>query len=295
MKTKQAKGSEVKLHTKQIRVNGTNLSYIERGAGEPVVFIHCEVTDYRTWLEQFEFFSRHYRAICYSRRYHSPNIQANGNPDYSQASHTGDLISFLEALNLGKAHLIGHSYGASIALSAAIKRSDLVGSLVLAEPLPIPNILNGTGLDLFLKQKAGFDEAVRLAQNKNKEEAVRQFLHVCFGVDVWGLLPEERRELVLENASILEPMLRAYYELPNLSCKQLKKVHIPTVLVAGEISTKMARLNNEMINRCLPNSEIAILRSASHGLQMENPEGFNKLVLSFLVKNPIKDSKIHCY
>ena len=272
---------------KWIEINGTRLAYIEKGTGEPVVFIHGAVSDYRTWSDQFDFFSRNYRVISYSRRYHQPNKCGNGSTNYSRAAQTADLIAFLKGLNLKKAHLIGHSYGASIALMAALQRPELIGSLVLAEPSPFPSLLDEKGINLLSEQRAGFEEAIQLARSNYKSEAVRQFLHTIVGIDVLELLPGSRRSIVLENADTLEPMLKTYYESPRLSRRQLKNVKIPTLFVTGELSPKIARLNNEAIDRCLPNSKIAILRGASHGLQMENPDGFNKIVFDFLSANRI--------
>ncbi len=37
------------LETQTIRVNGTDLAYIERGKGDAVVFVHGAVTDLRSW------------------------------------------------------------------------------------------------------------------------------------------------------------------------------------------------------------------------------------------------------
>lgn len=290
MKTEQEISTEIKMPIKEIKVNGTNLAYIKKGIGEPVVFIHGAVSDFRTWLEQFDDFSKYYRVISYSRRYHQPNEKANDNSVYSRTSQTSDLVEFLKALNLEKAHLIGHSYGASIALMAALQNPELVGSLVLGEPSPFVGILNEEGTSLLSEQKAGFDEAIRLAKNGNRESAVRQFLKVIVGVDVLCLLPEEHRSVVLENAETLLPMLQKYYESPSITCVNLKKVNVPTLIITGELSPRIARLSNEMLHRYLLSSESVILKCASHGLQIENPKGFNQLVLDFLSvnKNSIK-------
>jgi non-heme chloroperoxidase len=287
MQTIQTTATITDAAVQQIEVNGTSLGYIEKGLGEPVVFIHGAVSDYRTWGEQIEFFAGNYRAVSYSRRYHQPNESANGKTDYSRASQADDLVAFLKALDLGKAHLVGHSYGASIALMTALRYPELVGSLVLAEPSPFPSLLDERGIQLLSEQKAGFEKAIRLARGGSKEEAVRQFLHVIVGIDVLGLLPQERRAVVLENADTLEPMLGTYYDSPRISCRQLKNVNIPALLVTGELSPKIARWNNEVICRCLPDARVEILRGASHGLQMENPEGFNQMVLRFLEANRI--------
>lgn len=284
METKQ----EMSITVKRIEVNGTNLTYIEKGGGgEAVVFIHGAVSDYRTWAQQLDEFSAGYRAVSYSRRFHQPNEKALSDSVYSRASHAADLIEFLSALGLEKAHLVGHSYGASIALMAALERPRLVASLVLAEPSPFPDLLNEDGLRHLSAQKAGFDTAMRLARIGDKRAAVREFLHTVVGIDVLVLLPEARRAVVLENADTLPPMLRTYYDAPPLDREKLKSLNVPALLITGELSPRIARLSNEAINNCLPNSRIAVLKGASHGLQMENPKGFNQLVGDFLAENKI--------
>ena len=273
------------MPVKEIKINGTNLAYIEQGAGEPVIFIHGAVSDFRTWLEQIGAFSKNYRAISYSRRYHQPNEKFVEDSEYSRDLHTADLVGFIKSLNLGKAHLVGHSYGASIALMTALDYPELVGNLVLGEPSPFPSLLNQDGMSLLSEQKAKFDEVIRLAENGDEESAVREFLHTVVGVDVLGLLPDERRSVVLENAGTLLPMLRTYYESPPVSREQLKRVKAPTLFITGEFSPQIARVSNETLNRCLPNSKAVILKGAAHGLQIENPKGFNRLTLEFLAAN----------
>ena len=154
MQTQQTISTGINIPVKQVEVNGTNLAYIERGTGAPVVFIHGAVSDFRTWLDQFEAFSENFRAISYSRRYHQPNEKADKIEDYSRALHTNDLIGFLKALKLEKAHLVGHSYGAAIALLAALQQPELVGSLVLGEPSPFPELLDEEDNIAFIRTKS---------------------------------------------------------------------------------------------------------------------------------------------
>jgi len=54
-------------------INDTRVEIIERGSGDPVLFVHGSASDYRTWRSQLDDFSNQYRAIAYSRRYHWPN------------------------------------------------------------------------------------------------------------------------------------------------------------------------------------------------------------------------------
>jgi len=266
---------------KTVEVGANGLAYIEQGNGEPVVFIHGAVSDFRTWLEQFNALSNDYRVISYSRRGHYPNRENEDSQPYTRARHAADLIEFLKALKLEKAHLIGHSYGAAVALIAAVEEPALAGSLILAEPSPIPELLSADAEALLAEQKTGFDKAMRLAEKGENAAAVREFLHTVIGIDAFCLLPEERRAVILENAGTLLPMLKNYYD-SRLTREQLKKLKIPTLFITGEISPVIARLTCKAIDRFLPDSKIAVLKCASHGLQLENPKGFNALVMDFL-------------
>ena len=60
---KGASSSEMK--TKEVRVNGLTLHYIELGQGTPVVLVHGTLEDYRTWDGQLDAFSKGYRLISY--------------------------------------------------------------------------------------------------------------------------------------------------------------------------------------------------------------------------------------
>jgi pimeloyl-ACP methyl ester carboxylesterase len=269
---------------KNVEANGAKLSYIEKGSGEPVVFVHGAVSDFRTWLEQFNALANDYRVISYSRRGHYPNDAETDDSEYTRDAHAADLIEFLKTLKLEKTHLIGHSYGAAVALLAAVRQPALVGSLVLAEPGPFPALLDEDADWLLAAQRAGFERVMRLAQNGEQEAAVREFLHTVIGIDAYCLLPAERRAVVLENAGTLLPMLRRYYD-SALTAEQLKNLKVPALFITGEISPVIARLTCKTIDRYLPNSKIAVLKCASHGLQMENPEGFSQLAVDFLAVN----------
>lgn len=47
---------------------GLGLHYIDQGTGVPVVFVHGDIQDYRTWKPQGNPFSQDDRFISYSRR-----------------------------------------------------------------------------------------------------------------------------------------------------------------------------------------------------------------------------------
>lgn len=280
---KQAAPQASDLPLKQAEVSDTTLAYIEQGEGEPVVFIHGALGDFRAWLPQVRVFSKNYRAISYSRRYHRPNESIRDHQLYSRTRQMQDLIEFLRALNLNGVHLVGHSYGGAIALLAALQHPELVSSLVLGEPSPFIDLLEDDGLSLLMQQQIGFNEAVFLAHSERAEWAVRHFWDVTAGTDdMLDRFPLTARSILMENAATLAPMLESYYISPPVGYERLRNLKAPTLLITGEFSPEISYLSSEQINNCLPNSEIIILGGTSHGLQLDNPDGFNRMVLNFL-------------
>src|SRR6267154_1343992 len=120
---------------KRISANGTELAYVEFGRGEPVIFVHGGLQDYRMWLGHLPKFAGRYRAIAYSRRNHYPNeVSPDGMPDGAADAHGEDLVAFVRALGFSKVRIVAHSSGAHAALFFAASHPDMVVSLALNEP-----------------------------------------------------------------------------------------------------------------------------------------------------------------
>ncbi|SFM23867.1 Pimeloyl-ACP methyl ester carboxylesterase [Bradyrhizobium sp. NFR13] len=100
--------------------DGTQLYYEEVGTGSPVVFVHEYAGDYRTWEPQLRYFSRSYRCITYSQRGYPPSDVPTDPARYGQDIARDDVIALMDALKIDKAHIVGHSMGASTALHVGI-------------------------------------------------------------------------------------------------------------------------------------------------------------------------------
>src|SRR5688572_31716983 len=84
---------------KSVFVNGDSLHYIDIGKGDPVIFVHGTLDDYRLWQMQMDTFATNHRVIAYSRRYAYPNKQMdNDSADYTPAIHAKDLAEFIKTL-----------------------------------------------------------------------------------------------------------------------------------------------------------------------------------------------------
>ena len=257
------------------------LAYLEKGAGQPVVFIHGSMTDLYTWHLQLEPFSQHYHAIAYSRRNHYPNSWVAYPAKYSLKEQADDLVKFIQAVGLTTpVHLIGSSYGANIAMFAAFTRPRLVRNLVLCEPPVFSLFVNDPTF------AAGYhefkDKIAKRLLAEDKEGAVTVFFNYVMGTEMpFDQIPFEHRARMLQNVRTVESEDYTF----AFSYDDLRLVNTPILLVNGDQSPPQFICAIETISRCFPNSERATIKSASHAMHYEKARAFNAVVLRFLARH----------
>lgn len=270
-----------------IETNGTKLEYIEKGQGVPVVFVHGSLSDFRSWSLQMEPFSKQYRAIAYSRRYHYPNEWPSDSSGYSVDLHAEDLASLIGGLKLQRSHIVGSSYGAYTTLVLAAEHPELVRSLTIGEP-PILTWLEGTkeGAPLMAAFMANVWEHLKRAfQKGDMEEGVRTFINGVSGHGTFDKLPTPIRAAMLDNAQELKAETLSTSYLSTFSCNDAKKIKAPTLLLTGELSPPIFRPIIKELQRCIPEAECSMIPKASHAMHSGNPEAYNAKVLGFLSRH----------
>src|SRR5215210_1642897 len=115
-----------------VDVNGVELEFELRGAGEPVLLIDMLIADCFVPLLAEPSLAGRYQLIRYHKRgwvgsTHTP-------PPVSVADHAADAAALLDHLGLRPAHVAGHSSGAAVAAQLALDQPKCVHTLVLLEP-----------------------------------------------------------------------------------------------------------------------------------------------------------------
>jgi pimeloyl-ACP methyl ester carboxylesterase len=290
------RGGEVSA-VESVAVDGTTLTYRERGGGEPVVFVHGSASDLRSWDQQLPAIGTSYRAIAYSRRYARPNEDIEPGADDQMLPHVDDLVSLLGSIHATPAHLVGHSWGAFICLLTAIRHPQLVRSLVLQEP-PVLSLFVSTPprpkelLPLFIRRprtavsilKFGAGTvapAQRAFRRGDDDTAMRRFAYGVLGKDTYERLSEERRQQARENLNALRAQLLGA-GFPPLSDDDLRRVRIPTLLMTGERSPAFLLRLTDRLQELLPDVERIEIAGASHAMQEENAGAVNEAIRRFL-------------
>ncbi|MGD2141792.1 MAG: alpha/beta hydrolase [Burkholderiales bacterium] len=276
------------LPTKRANVGGTELNYFEIGEGEPVVFVHGSIGDYRTWGYQFEAFAQRYRVISYSRRYHYPNTWVGDGMDYSSALHAEDLAGFIRALGFGPVHLIGQSYGAVVAAHCARHHPDLVCNLALIEPSIVPWLEHIEGgpecMEPFVNEVMA--PASRAMTAGNADEAVRIFCDGVLGAGTFESLSPEMQAAMLDNAPEFKAELEAPMPISPFSFEDARRISVPTLSVEGGSSIPWLTKVTEKFASLVPNIERVSIEDSPHAVHFVTPQAFNAAVLDFLERHP---------
>jgi pimeloyl-ACP methyl ester carboxylesterase len=220
----------------EINANGMSFHYLDEGTGPPLVLVHGSIADYREWSKQIGPLSQRYRVIAYSRRYHWPNSPAGKDADATLDRQAEDLEAIIRALGIAPAHVVGHSYGGATALVVALRRPELVRTLVIAEPA-VGGVLGAEGREGALAEegKTVRAEMKEAFASGNAERIVRTYASRVAPGEFESASPETR-EMLLANISAFE--LDFQSPRPPFTCGDARQLGAPSLVATGSRSAR---------------------------------------------------------
>ncbi|HVA36459.1 MAG TPA: alpha/beta hydrolase [Candidatus Dormibacteraeota bacterium] len=115
-----------------VAAGGVRTRVRESGRGACVLLVHGFADGLSTWWRTMPALARRYRAVAYDL--HGCGASEKGPGRYDLASLARQALGVLDALGVERAHLVGHSLGAKVALAAAARAPERIASLVLEAP-----------------------------------------------------------------------------------------------------------------------------------------------------------------
>ena len=272
---------------KRIRANDTELSYVEMGQGDPVIFVHGALQDYRMWAEHLPKFASRYRAIAYSRRNHAPNsVSPEGMPDAAADAHGEDLAAFVRALGLSKVRIVAHSAGAHAALFFAAANPGVVVSLALNEP-PATGLLRGVPntADMLKDWASGQAPAREAVTAGNIKDGITLFVNAVGGPGAFERRSEADKKMNFDNVASFQADATTKRPRPVFTCDMAKAITAPTLITSGEQSPQFFHRIVDQLESCLPNRQKIVIAGSSHTVPSEQPKAYDDAVLAFLARH----------
>ena len=256
-------------------VNGARLYYEIAGEGAPLVLVHAGIADGRMWDEQFQVFAQHYRVLRYDRRGFGKTAMVAG-----AYSHHRDLYELLKSLQIERATLVGCSQGAKIVVNFTLEHPEMTEALVLVAPA-----LSGFAYTGDMPRQA---EQIDLAEEAGDIAQVNE-LELQIWVDGPYRTPDQVDAQVRER--VREMNLIALQTPDGLGNEQplepaaagrLAELHTPTLVVVGDLDTPKTLAAAGYLVTHIAGARKVEMTGVAHLPNMERPEEFNRLVLSFL-------------
>lgn len=231
-----------------VTCNGTRLRVEEAGTGEPLVLVHGSWNDRHVWAGIEELLADRFRVVRYDRRGHTDS--EDGAAPGTRRDDEDDLAALIETLGLAPAHVVGNSFGGSVALGLAVRRPELFRTLCVHEPPLVSVALDDPSV-------AGMPGAVapvaELIERGEDEAAARAFVeNVAIGPGAWAGLPAELRAVLAANAGTfldeqrdpawgdIDPDAAARLEMPVLLTRGDESPP-PLTAIAGRLKAAMER------------------------------------------------------
>lgn len=270
-----------------IDLDGIRFHYQKKGDGEDVVLLHAVTSNLSVWLfsNLVGVLAEEFRVTAYDLRGHG----ASDVPDsgYTSADMAEDLCKLHAALSLGPALLVGHSFGAVVAMHAAVLYPDMVRGLILSDPY-FPGLAH---LEPNLADAAVWREVrnalVGVGAELDEEVDFTRLFRV-----VAALTPPQEARL---RQAMSPPLMRWLSQLPRLAsttcgrdvflpagltADRMCQVHQPVVALYDEHTSFSA--TRRFLEANIRNARVEIVPGAKHVAPLQNPAAFTLLVQKHL-------------
>lgn len=274
-----------------IVVDGRAFAYQDVGRGPTVILAHCSGASHKVWAPLVAKLSVRYRVIA-------PDLLGYGRSEpwpVNARLHPWSDLSVLAALsNLAgePVHVVGHSYGGTVALEAGRVLGARVKSLTLFEPIAF-HLLRLTGRIREWEEITNVGRKVTAGLRLRRDRtAAGVYVKYWVGRLRWLSMSRKARREVVQTVGKVGAEFEAISHLSR-SIGDYRSINAPTRLIAGERTPKPARAIVDELLHILPAAELRLLARAGHMGPLTNPDETAALVAEHIdaVEAEIEESE----
>jgi pimeloyl-ACP methyl ester carboxylesterase len=266
-------------------VNGVELAYEVTGSGEPVLLISTgPIADsFRPFLGEPALAER-YRLVTYRQQGQGDGTQSPA--PVSFAAHAADAAELLRHLGVGRAHVVGHSTGAAIALQLAFDRPEIVHTLVLLEP----TLTSVPSAAAFFEHVG---PALAAYGSGDREGAMAGFLSIVSGLEwracravIEDHVPGGVAQAMKDADNLFGgclPALQAW----AFGAEQAAGISQPVLSVLGTETDPWFVEGRDLLHSWFPQVEDCVAEGVGHLLHMQRAEPVAEGIAEFLGRHPM--------
>lgn len=274
-----------------IEIDSIDVHYKMHGSGEPVmILLHGFASSTYSWEDVMPTLAEHGTVIAYDRPAFGLTERPmpgewTGESPYSNPSQVKMLIGLMDALEVEKAVLIGHSAGAAIAMQAVLEYPDRVSGLVLVDPA----VSAKSGIPGWIKPLINTPQMERIGPYFTRSLNSKQgdaFLDAAW-YDPSKFTTEDM-------AAYRKPFQLADWDLALWEFTKASRgievegryqeFDLPVIVISGENDRIVPPEESKRLSEALPDAEYQAMAKCGHVPQEECPEEFLPPVLEFLAQ-----------
>lgn len=252
---------------------GTGIFWRQYGDAPDTVLIHCSLAHQGAWALLVK--QTGIRGIAFDMPGHGRSDPWDGITDYQ--SQAADIsASFCSA----PMHLVGHSFGATVALRLALDRPDLVRSLVLIEPV---FFAAARGTPELRDYEASFAPFVRAMESADHVRAAETFTDVWGTGQPWAELSADQHRYIIDRIHLIPAGSPAMNDdnAGQLEDGRLEALEIPTLLMRADRSAPVTAAINASLAKRLPKSKCVLVKGPGHMGPLTHPHLYRGPIQEF--------------
>jgi len=257
-----------------VEVGGLWVTYRQAGQGPPLVLLHGGLGDSREWRRQLEGLADDFTVTAWD----APGCGGSSDPPetFRLPDYADCLAGFIQALDLGRPHVGGLSWGGGLALELYRRHPQVPRSLVLASAYA------GWAGSLPPEVVAERVERAMREAELPPEQWVPGYLPGLFTDSASAELVEEALAMMLDvRPAGMRPMLQGFAEADLRDV--LSRIEVPTLLLYGDADRRSpVEVVGRDLNDKIPGSRLVVMPGVGHQSDMEAPDRFNAEVRGFL-------------
>ncbi|NGP05411.1 alpha/beta hydrolase [Rhodococcus sp. 14C212] len=256
--------------------------------GTPVVLLHGFPETARSWEAVApQLAEAGLRVLMPDQRGYSPGARPDGVPAYTIDLLVGDVIGLLDATGIGRAHLVGHDWGAAVAWQVAARHPDRISTLTAVS---VPHLAAyGWALreDADQQARAAY---IKLLRQEGKAEHVlleddARRLRVMYGDRVSPASIDEYVRVLSEPGALTAAL--NWYRAMTREFSGLAPVRVPTTYVWSTEDSALGRAGAERCGEFVDAPyEFVVLDDVSHWVPEEAPDALAKAILARIGDRP---------
>ena len=258
---------------REVLVEGRRISYLEAGAGSPLVLLHAFPLNAEMWEPQLQ-------AAAPGWRYIAPDLRGFGASEGSAPptldEHAADVEGLLRALSIASAVVAGLSMGGYIAFALQRRTAAAIRGLVLADTRPQAD--SDEGRDNRRKMQAVAREGGAAAV---ADQMLPKLLAPATHRDRPDVVALVRALILRTSPDAIVAALEGMMWRPDAT-PQLGAMRCPALIVVGALDELTPKADSERMHEAIDGSELAVLKGAGHLSNLERPADFNAALARFL-------------